>query len=171
MTPADYLRTTNGFAIYHIPDCSDGWMEASPDAHNHFVREKDKSLSNKVKPLIRFMKAWKYFHDVPISSFYLELRVAKYASKENYISYPIDIKRLFAHLDDLGLAQIQDPMRISGYVSPCRSDSQLSVAKSKVSTARSRATKAREAETNGDIKEAFDWWHKLFSYKFPSYYR
>ena len=171
VTPADYLRTTNGFKIYDIPDCTGDWMEASPDAHNEYVRSVDSKLSSKVKPLIRFIKAWKYLQNVPISSFYLELRVAKYASSETSILYSIDVKRVFALLDNIDLAQIRDPMGISGYISPCKSDADLSIAKSKVSTALSRATKACEAEERDNIKEAFDWWDKLFAYKFPGYYR
>ena len=171
VTPADYTRTANGFKIYDIPDCSGGWMKASPDAHNAYVRYIDQTLSRKVKPLIRFIKAWKYFQNVPISSFYLELRVAKYASAEKSIWYSIDVRRVFAHLDDIGLASIRDPMGISGLISPCRSDAELSNAKSKLLTARTRATKARDAENNNNIREAFEWWDKLFSYKFPSYYK
>ena len=171
ITPADYLRNTDGYRIYDISDCSDGWRKASPDAHNHYVRETDQRLSNKVKPLIRFVKAWKYFQNVPISSFYLELRIAKYASKEPSIIYSIDVKCIFALLDNVGLAQIQDPMGVSGYVSPCKSNSELSTAKSKVATALSRATKARAAEVNNEVRDAFSWWDRLFAYKFPGYYR
>ena len=171
VTPADYSRTRKGFKIYDIPDCEGDWMEASPDAHNAWVSSIDNDLSSKVKPLIRFIKAWKYFQNVPISSFYLELRVAKYASGERTILYSIDIKRVFSLLDNIDLARIQDPVGISGYISPCRSEAALSEAKSKVSTALSRATKAREAEERGNIKEAFDWWDKLFACKFPGYYR
>ena len=171
VTPAHYLRASDGFHIYDIPDCSDGWTKASPDTHNTYVREADQRLSNKVKPLIRFIKAWKYFQNVPISSFYLELRIAKYASNKNSIVYSIDVHEVFALLDRVGLARIQDPMGVSGYVSPCRSDSELSTAKSRLTTALSRARKAREAEKVGHVKDAFDWWDKLFAYKFPGYYR
>lgn len=73
VVPADYVRDSNGYKIYDIPDCADGWMKASPDAHNDYVRSVDNKMSSKVKPLIRFIKAWKYFRDVSISSFYLEL--------------------------------------------------------------------------------------------------
>lgn len=170
VTPADYIRTENGFKIYRIPDCAGGWMKASPDAHNGYVSHAHSKLSNKVKPLIRFIKAWKYYQDVPISSFYLELRVAKYASAEQSIHYSIDVKAVFALLYQLNLAQITDPMGVSGYISPCRSDAALATAKSKLSTALNRATKAREAEEGGNIKDAFCWWNRLYAYKFPSYY-
>lgn len=171
VTPADYLRTTKGFKIYDIPDCAGAWMEASPDAHNSYVRSNDQRLSGKLKPLIRFIKAWKYFQNVRISSFYLELRVAKYASGEGSIIYSLDVKRVFALLHDLELAQIQDPMGVSGYISPCKSVVELEAAKSKIATARTRANKARAAEEDGNIKEAFEWWNKLFASEFPNYYR
>ena len=114
VTPADYIEDNDdGYKIYDIPDCSDGWMRSSPDAHNAYVREIDKDMSKKVKPLIRFIKAWKYYRNVPISSFYLELRVAKYAAAESSIIYDIDVKRVFSHLDSINLASMQDPMGIS----------------------------------------------------------
>ena len=168
VTPAFLSDGSGDFKEYRIPDCSGGWMPASPDAHNEYVRSVDESLGRKVKPLIRFLKAWKYFQSVPISSFYLELRVAKYASEETSIIYSLDVKRVFAHLEDIELAQIRDPMGVSGLISPCKSGNDLESTKSKVSTALSRATKAREAEQNGDIREAFDWWDLLFAHQFPS---
>ncbi len=171
VTPADWVAKSGDYPVYEIPDCDAGWMKSSPDAHNSYVREIDKSLSNKVRPLVRFIKAWKYFRDVPISSFYLELRVAKYASGESLILYATDVEFLFRELKRVGLAKIQDPMGVSGYVSPCRTSAQLNDAKSKLATAATRAKKAKEAEENGNIRDAFYWWNLLFDGKCPSYYR
>lgn len=120
---------------------------------------------------MRFIKAWKYFRDVPVSSFYLELRVAKYASGESYILYATDVERVFRELHRIQLAKIRDPMGISGYVSPCRTQAQLDDAKSKLATALSRASKARAAERSENTKDAFYWWNLLFDGKFPSYYK
>ena len=169
VTPSGSLGDANGIPIYRIPDCGGGWTKASPDAHNAYVRVLDQRLSRKLKPLIRFVKAWKYFQNVPIASFYLELRVAKYASDENTIDYSIDLRSVFALLNDRALAQIQDPMGVSGLISPCRSEADLLSAKSKVSTALARATKARAAESSDNIKDAFEWWDLLFAGQFPSY--
>ena len=171
VTPADYVTKSPGYLVYDIPDCDGGWMKSSPDAHNSYVREIDHSLSNKVRPLVRFVKAWKYFRDVPVSSFYLELRVAKYASGEWSILYAADVERVFGELQRIQLAKIQDPMGISGYVSPCRTVAQLNEAKSKLATAASRARKATAAERSGNIKDAFYWWNLVFDGRFPRYYR
>lgn len=170
VVPADYVDKKNGFIIYEIPDCSDAWMRASPDAHNAYVREVDQNLNGKVKPLVRFIKAWKYFCNVPISSFYLELRVAKYAEGEKSIVYDIDMKGVLSYLHN-DLARIQDPMGISGYISPCSTQAKLDDTKSKLVTALKRAVKAREEAEKNNIADAFYWWNLLFDGNFPSYYR
>lgn len=170
VVPADYLRESNGYKIYDIADCAGGWMNASPDAHNAYVRWVDNKLSGKVKPLIRFIKAWKYFRDVPISSFYLELRVAKYADGEKSIVYDIDVKQVLRNLWDGQLAGMQDPMGVTGYIAACKTDAFLQDALSKLGTAYTRAVKAREASAKGDVSGAFDWWRLLYNNEFPTYY-
>ena len=171
VTPAYYVKTNeDGYNIYGIPDCSDGWMPSSPSVHNAYVREVNDDLGGKVKPLIRFIKAWKYYQNVPISSFYLELRIAKYAEGESSIVYSIDVKNVFSYLDRIDLASMQDPKGISGYIRPCSTGTKLADAKSKLSTALTRAQNACDAEDEGNTKTAFEWWDMLYNYNFPSYY-
>lgn len=171
VTPADYIEVTEDeYRVYNIPDCSDGWMRSSPDAHNAYVREVNEDLGFKVKPLIRFIKAWKYYRNVPISSFYLELRVTKYAEDKSSIVYAEDVKGVFSYLDNIGLARMRDPKGISGYINPCSTDAKLEDAKSKLSTALTRAQNACDAEDEGDTKTAFDRWNLLYAGNFPNYY-
>lgn len=170
IVPADYLRENNSYKVYDIADCSNGWMEASPDAHNAYVKSIDDKLGGKVKPLIRFIKAWKYYQNVPISSFYLELRVAKYASGESSIIYDIDVKQILYQLRDNNLANMQDPMGVSGLIPACKSDADKVIAISKLKTAATRAENARSAAQNEEISLAFDWWQKVYDNKFPNYY-
>ncbi len=169
--PADYLKDAYSFPVYDIPDCAGAWMHASPDAHNAYVRSVDDKFSGKVKPLIRFIKAWKYIRAVPISSFYLELRVAQYASKETSIVYEFDVRRVLCMLRDCSLASMRDPMGISGLISPCKSPASLIDALSKLNTAATRAEKARDAEAAGKTAVAFVWWRLLYDDHFPTYYR
>lgn len=161
----------SNYITYEIPDCSGGWRHSSPETHNAYVRAVDQKLNGRVKPLIRFIKAWKCYRSVPISSFYLELRIARYAEGEQTIVYDIDVKRVFSHLYDVKLAKMQDPMGISGYISPCSTQAKLDDAWSKLSTALSRAENALEAKNRGDFKGAFNWWNLVYDNKFPSYYR
>ena len=167
----DYVKESNGFSVYDIADCAGGWMKVSPDAHNEYVRSIDNKLGGKVKPLIRFIKAWKYYRAVPISSFYLELRVAKYASGESSIVYDIDVKNVLCQLRDCALASMQDPMGVSGYIPACKTEVLRADAVSNLGTAATRAEKAREAASSGDVSSAFYWWRLLYDDQFPTYYR
>jgi hypothetical protein len=170
IVPADFIsRDKEGNHIYEIPDGDGGWMRSSPDAHNKYVVEVNKKFGGKVKSLVRIVKAWKYYCGVPIRSFYLEMRVAKYASQQDYIDYAWDVRNIFKWLCDIQLAALQDPKGISGYISSCASEAQMSDALSKLETAFKRADKAREAERAGKISDAFYWWDLVFARQFPSY--
>ena len=89
---------------------------------------------------------------------------------ESSIVYDIDLCSIFRKLDECGLAAIRDPKGISGLIYPCSSDSKKVTALSKLSTAKTRAQKARDAESSGYTKQAFEWWDKVFAGNFPSYY-
>ncbi len=170
VVPADYVGEAGGHKVYDIPGCQGEWMRASPDAHNAYVATIDERLARKVKPLIRFIKAWKVFRSVPISSFYLELRTAKYAESEKTIIYDIDVTAVLKQLLDCGLADMRDPMGVSGYIPACKTAEQKEDALSKLSTAYTRATKARDAARLGDVAGSFENWRLLYNYEFPTYY-
>ena len=168
--PAEVLKKNgNEYIIFKIPDCGGNWMKSGPEAHNQYVASINDKLNKKVKPLIRFLKAWKYSQNVPISSFYLEMRVASYASTQSQIVYSIDLKTFLNQLWIYQLAAMQDPVGISGYIKPCNTEAQKKESLSKLATASVRADKAREAEEKGDIAAAYNWWNLLFNGEFPAY--
>lgn len=171
VVPCDFqglIQTPEGsFPSYDIPDGTSGWMKSSPKAHNAYVKKINLKIYNKLKPLIRLIKAWKYYNQVPISSFYLELRITKYAENEKAIIYDYDIKNVMNLLSDINLANIQDPMGVSGYIVPCTSDANKTESLSKIQTGLTRATKAVE-EREKDLDKCFYWWNMFFSNGFPS---
>lgn len=168
--PADFIKKTEqDYLVYEIADGNGGWMRTSPDAHNAYVANVHSEHNNKVKPLVRFLKAWKYYRDVPISSFYLEMWIARYALGEESILYSIDIERIFYFLANSNLAAMQDPTGISGFIYPCATEAKKTDALSKLNTALTRAQKARESEVAGKTAEAFTWWDLVFAGKFPAY--
>jgi len=173
IVPADHIKNTKIgeflVPVYDIPNGDGSWTQSSPDAHNSYVAGINDEQGKKVKPLVRFLKAWKYFQNVPISSFYLEMRTAKYASTEDMIIYSNDLKRILKQLYDLNLAALQDPMGISGYIQSCGTDARKDDSFSKLTTALVRAQKAIEAENEDRISDAFYWWNLLFNGKFPAY--
>jgi Second Messenger Oligonucleotide or Dinucleotide Synthetase domain len=168
ITPAYANGSSNGYNIYGIPDRNDGWMNASPLAHNAWVNAINDKHTKKVKQLIRLVKYWNIMNGGGIRSFYLELRSAEFANSESSILYRYDVKSVFGSLVAKNLAGMQDPQGISGLVQPC-SEAVKPSALSKLNTALTRANNALEAEKAGRISEAFGYWDKVFNGKFPAY--
>jgi hypothetical protein len=172
VTPCNYsgmIDTTVGkFPKYTIPDGSGGWMASSPQAHNKYVDNLNDKLSGKLKPVIKFIKAWKFMQGVPLISFYVELRVAKFMSESIILSYDEAVYKTLLELHRVNLAAIRDPMGISGLISSTKTESQLDTAFSKLNTAVRRAEKAYEARLSGKLDTAFYYWKLLFTDNFPS---
>lgn len=170
VVPADWRYTTqSGFRVYDIADGDGGWLKTSPDAHKAYVDYVNERLGGKVKPLIRFVKAWRYYREVPIYPFYLEMAVARYAADEREIVYSYDVKAVLGKLLRNGLSAMQDPMGATGYIRPCSSENRKDDALSRLNTAYGRAEKARACEDAGSAEDAFGWWDLLFNYSFPAY--
>lgn len=167
--PADYIKTENGVNIYDIPDSKWWWMKSSPKAWNDYVTKINSDLSFKVKPLIRFIKALKYYNNIPISSYYLEMRVAQYSAWESSILYLIDIKRILKKIIDLNLSNMINPTWIWWYIDACSSDAKKTESISKLNSAYKRICYAYDEEQKWNIKEAFYWINLAFNEKFPSY--
>ena len=171
VTPCDYqglIETPLGKrATYDIPAYDGSWMRSSPAAHNAYVQSHDDRLSGKLKPLIQLVKAWKFYNNAPIRSFYLELRVTRYAEAEQSIVYDIDLRRVMKLLDDNELAGIRDPMGISGIIEPCSTYVKKQEALSKLSTGLGRAEKADD-QRDRDTDKAFLWWNLFFAGRFPA---
>jgi hypothetical protein len=170
IVPADFLQGDHGGNfIYKIADGAGGWLRSSPDAHNNYVDEVDRKLGGKVKPLVSVLKAWKYYHGVPIRSFYLEIYVAHYASQKKSILYSRDVRNILTLLWENQLPASQDPKGIIGNILPCATKAQKFHTLSKLDFASARAEEARAAENAGKISDAFYWWNVVFAKKFPSY--
>lgn len=167
VTPGYYQRqTADEYNVYKIPDYNGGWQIAAPSAHIHYVNDINNRLNKKVKHVIRLMKAIKYAQNIPISSFYLEMRTAKYCSGESAIVYEYDVYRALNSLVNDGLAMMQDPVGIAGYIEPCSTDAIRRDALSRLTTARDRAAKAIEAEKAGKHSDSVYWWSLVFGREF-----
>lgn len=65
------------------------------------------------------------------------------------------------------MADIQDPMGISGYIKACGSNAKLTEALSKLNTALTRAEKAVNSREK-DLDECFYYWNLFFNKEFPA---
>ncbi|MHC1680196.1 MAG: nucleotidyltransferase [Methanomassiliicoccales archaeon] len=167
--PAYDCRDIAGYQTYWIADGKGGWMETCPEMHGDYVNDVDKRLKNKVKPLIRYLKAWKYYQNVPINSFYLEMKAAQYADGETEIDYIADMHNILQSLKKVNLASMQDPTSLGGYIYSCPTDVMKCDALSRIETALVRIKNVYDEKQAGKIEYAFNWLNKLFNSQFPSF--
>ncbi len=157
--------------VYDIPGPSAGaaWIDSSPKSHLSYVNDCNKKPSKgNAKSLARLVKAWKYYRDVPISSFYLEMRCAQHVASVDPYIHVWDLCLLLEKLKSHQLAAMNDPRGASGRIHACSSDSKREDALSKLSTAASRARSALDAYKADDPSTAFYYLDLLFGGKFPS---
>jgi hypothetical protein len=163
-------RGGKGQYDYDIPGPSAGatWIDSAPTEHLKYVNENyQKPHYGDAKDLSRLIKGWKYYSDVPISSFYLEMRCAQHvASLETYI-HVWDVCLLLEKLDRHQLAGMNDPSEASGRICPCSSDAKKTDALSKVHTAAVRSRKALDAYKTDDLSTALEYLDLLFGGHFP----
>ncbi|MFA5898218.1 MAG: nucleotidyltransferase [Hyphomicrobium sp.] len=173
IVPVDEMtwRTKLGFRAFDIPDGNGGWMFSAPDSHGAYVGDIDARLDYRVKPLIRFVKAWKFMRNVPIRSFYLEIRTAKYAGAEKSIIYDIDLLRVFREMLAEGLQDLPDPRFPDDpyVVKACRTELHRAEALSKLARTAEWAAEAWEHKQAGRIRQAFERWSLVFDGAFPPF--
>lgn len=149
-----------------IANGKDGWMCSNPTANKEYVKIQNKIWRYKLKPLIRLVKAWKFFNNVPINSSYLELRITKYAKENLSTVYDIDVKQVMRYLYNCRLASIRDPMGICGMIPACNTSVMKKDSISKLITGLKRVEKACEEREN-DPKKCFHWWKLFYNNEFP----
>lgn len=157
---APAFRADSGF---WIPNPRGGWMKSHPSDHNDYVNSANQYPTGAAKRLARLAKIWKYQRNVPISSFYLEMRAAQFANNiSGWVGY-IDLYDFLVSLQRQRLADMNDPTRLTGRFSACSSDANNRDALSKLDMAVIRAGRAYEAERAGHHPEACEAYAKLFN--------
>jgi hypothetical protein len=163
-------RGGRGVSVYDIPGAATGWLDTAPLEHLAYVNEVNSqpNIAGGAKKLARLVKAWKYYNNVPVSSFYLEMRAAQYLAGQSSFIPVYDICLLLEHLDSIGLAAMNDPKGAAGRFEACSSPAKKSDALSKLSTGATRARKALDAHRKDDPATAFYYLNLLFDGHFPS---
>jgi hypothetical protein len=164
-------RGTKSQYVYDIPGPSAGaaWIDAAPREHLAYVDEANKKPhKGDAKKLARLIKAWKYYCNVPISSFYLEMRCAQHINTQTSYINIWDVCMLLEKLNGHQLAAMNDPSGAAGRIVACSSDSTRVDALSKLNTAAGRARKALDASRISDPDTAFYYLNLLFGGGFPA---
>jgi hypothetical protein len=161
ITPA-YFQSTDD---YDIPDPSGiGWIRSNPAVHLEYVNRAQQETDGRAKGLIRLIKTWRAWNNVPLSSFYLEMRTAQYALGNKPIIYDWDLRNLFKSLSGDGLREMNDPTNYGRRIATGTNNLTESIlAKFAVDEAARLAALARGAAEAGDHASAVGHLVRLFN--------
>jgi hypothetical protein len=164
-------KTKLGFRQFDMPDELGGWKFSAPESHKAYVDNIHTRLNGKLKQLVRLVKAWKFYRNVPIRSFYLEMRVAALMAAEPVIVYDIDLKNVLRALWNDQLANVPDPrFPDDGFVlSACSSSSSRTDALSKLGNAAAWSQQAMEENNANRPGAAIGKWNLVYADRFPKY--
>ena len=161
ITPAFYRDTDD----YDIPDPGGtGWIRSNPAVHLEYVDRAQKETDGRAKGLIRLVKTWKSWNNVPLSSFYLEMRTAQYALGNKPIIFDWDLRDIFKGLANNGLREMNDPTNYGRRIATGTSNLAESIfAKYAVDEAARLSGLAREAAEADDHSTAIRNLRTLFN--------
>lgn len=159
-----------GHNVYSIPDPSGSrnWILSAPQALRSYINETDAAQDNKLKPLIRSLKAWKYHRRAPVQSIYLELSCAALARESGLLTTSIDVARVLHRMRNNSLAVAHDPLGLGDPIRATRASGQMEDALRKVTGGANQATRAVVSELECRVKAAFNVWKMFFGPRFPN---
>lgn len=170
VVPAIYAEWgEHGHPVYWMPDGSGGWMNASPEAHNNYLRKADERSGGKLKRTAQLLKFWRECRSpkIPISSLHMEMLLAAHAICDGPKGYSQMLTEAFQLLAERKCSDFIDPLRIAGRIGACRSDSQRDTALRAILFAREHAKAALSAEAGRHTIEAKRQWKIVFRDEFP----
>ncbi|MFB6907536.1 hypothetical protein ACFCWB_25030 [Streptomyces bacillaris] len=155
--------TTGDFGI---PDGSGNWLTTNPTKRETYLDGRNGALSGDLKKIIRFAKKWNKSHSSRLSSFHLEMMVARtYATLGSNSRTAL---RLFFDYNYNNLS-VQDPAGFSGDLSSYLTQVNRIAVNDSLKSARDRADLALEAENRGSHQEAMRLWRIILGSDFPMY--
>ena len=167
VVPAYYHRNQGDVSVFRIPGPGDEWIESIPAAHNTYVSDINDRLSKNLKPLVRLVKAWKCDQQVPVSSFYLELKTARCMSDETTIVYDIDLRSVFLSLVLGQMRDMNDPLSIVSRIPATSSEANRRIALNAAEVAISHLEEAKVAQDAGDKSAYWPNMVAVFGYDYP----
>jgi len=167
--PGYYSHKTNDHGVWDIPAPGGNWIETSPSAHLSYVNGVNASPAGGAKSLARLIKTWKYSNSslAKVSSFYLEMRAARYMRDEDAFVPFIDFKRLLRRLADSELSAMNDPTGTTSRFYAASTENYRATAVRAMSDDAARAEAAFSDELAGNRGRAFERMNVIFPGGFP----
>jgi hypothetical protein len=153
----------SGHPLYQIPHGGGGWLETSPDAQRTAFAVADRRSGSKLRRSIQLIKTWARYRQapLPISSYYLESALAAAQVANGPRPYSLIMADSFRVLAKRGATALQDPLGISGYILPARTEAQRNSLCGSLGFAYQHSSAAYDAECAGDSREGIRQWRVI----------
>ncbi len=168
IVPAFQNGQRHGHDVFGIPGPSQRWVSSCPGGHSERINKVDTELSSQLKSMIRLVKAWNYYNNQPLWSFYVELAMAEFLKTDYSVMYAQDFRNFLRYLQRRELAPIENSIGSNEPVYATPKDQKI-MALGTLDEAIYKSGKAVKFESRGNIAEAYYWWGKVFNFHFPKY--
>jgi hypothetical protein len=155
---------------YFIPDGRKGWTATNPDHHTRLIRERDRELGERLKPLIRLMKFWNIQNGGHLRSFHVELMVCRMWKEDGSIpacstaaAETIDCMRSWFG------SSFDDPWESGGRIDAYLSSRNRAMVRRMLDQDAEASAQAEEYRQAEKVEKAFDRWNSVFRKGFPAY--
>jgi len=161
--------TPNNWPLYYMPDGSGSWMKTTPELHDLYIRQEDRTAGGKIRSISRLLKFWRECRSprVPVSSFHIEVVLASEGICKGVKSYAQCVTEILQQLAQRECRALHDPLGLSGNITAVKTESKREAALTSVKYSRDHAKAALQAEAWGDIPESRRQWDIVFNGSFP----
>lgn len=161
-----FTRNPDGF---FIPNGDRTWRATNPPYHAQLVAQADVANGQRLKPLVRLLKAWNVVHALRLRPFHLEMMVKRMWDGHAIGAWPVAVTATLQVLSGWVNAQFADPWdnatRIDEYLTPAeRAQAVRTIAESAAA-----AATAEQHRLAGRIPAAFERWQVVYRHTFPAY--
>jgi len=161
-----FTRNPNG---YWIANGRQGWKGTNPPYHAQLVGQADALHGQRLKPLVRLIKAWNVVHALRLRSFHLEMLVKRMWDGNAIGVWPAAVAGTLRVLGGWVNQSFTDPWdnvtRIDDYLSA----NERAQAVRTINESAAAATTAEQHRLAGRIPAAFERWQVVYRHTFPAY--
>ena len=168
IVPAVFHKFHDRKPIFLIPDGAGNWLETSPAAHNSYINTENRRSVEKLKKLGQLIRFWKHTRasSIPISSFYIDLLLARTGICLGAKTYPQMLYEFFKLMYDRKCRGLRDPVGIAGNVYAVQTTAKGNKLLSAIDNSLDHAGKAIIAEHHKNFIEANRQWNIVFNNNF-----
>jgi hypothetical protein len=152
-----------------MPDGSRRWMATNPPFHTALMATADAAHGQRLKPIVRLIKAWNIAHGQQLRSFHLEMVVKRMWDGYAIGEWPAAVSGTLQDLAAWVNTAFVDPW---GGTTPIDTYLSASARAQVVRTITESAAAASTAEMHrlaGRIPAAFERWEVIYRHTFPAY--